>query len=304
MRNKGKGSRDESLRKPIGCLALDIDGTLTDDPHHLPQSVRILLEDLYHQGWELLFVTGRTFALGNIPLEALRVPYCIAAQHGSILLSMPNREVLGSWNLPIIMASHLEKQAMERGLACVAYAGYQKKDAAYYRPKTMGQDHRDQIAYLATFGAEPWIPIDRWSEFPGDDVSLFKLFGKEEACSNLLQELQSFSQWHVNQIQDPFHSTFALLLLTHPLANKGHALRSLIEVRGLEGLPTIAAGNDSNDLPLLREAQWKIAMEGSPPSLLEIADQIAPPCKREGIIPALLEATKRRLSHEYRTQYS
>ena len=55
----------------------------------------------------------------------------------------------------------------------------------------------------------------------------------------------------------------------------------------------ITAGDDNNDLSLLKEGDIGIAMDGSPEALQNLADIIAPPSDRLGIIQGLQEAIAR-----------
>ncbi len=276
-----------------GCCALDLDGTLTDEPLSMPEPVRQRLEQYHHQGWALLFLTGRTFSLGRQPLRALQVPYAFAVQQGSLLLKMPQEQILGRWELPTSLLAELEELALTSGLGMVVYGGWEQHDTAFYRKESLGEAHLAHIAHLESFGTEPWRRVESWRQLHQPTVPLVKLFGDPEACARVAQHMKQDGRWHVSLIKDPFHPTFSLLLITHPLAHKGHALEALVDEGLLGDLPIIAAGNDRNDLPLLERATVSIAMEGSPPELLAAADIVAPPCHKMGILPALEEACAR-----------
>ena len=77
-----------------------------------------------------------------------------------------------------------------------------------------------------------------------------------------------------------------MLLVTDLSASKGGSLLEVLRLKG-RGAKVIAAGDDENDLSLLKAADVKIAMDHAPKSLKEIADFIAPPTKDCGIIHAL-----------------
>jgi hydroxymethylpyrimidine pyrophosphatase-like HAD family hydrolase len=54
--------------------------------------------------------------------------------------------------------------------------------------------------------------------------------------------------------------------------------------------PLITGGDDNNDIPLLKVGDIRIAMDGAPELLQNLAHIIAPPADRMGIITALEEA--------------
>ena len=80
-----------------------------------------------------------------------------------------------------------------------------------------------------------------------------------------------------------------MTLITHEEADKGKALKKFKELYFLKS-PLITGGDDNNDIPLLREGDIRIAMDGSPEALQNLADIIAPPADRSGIIQGLQEA--------------
>lgn len=273
-----------------GCLALDVDGTLTDSALQMPPAVAHRLESLQRDGWVLLFLTGRTFSLVKQPLSSIRVPFFLAAQQGSILLEMPDSRVLQRWQMPVAYVAELDAMAVPRGLATVVYGGWDWRDTAWTCPSALSDAHLEHIAYLESFGTEPWRSLSSWTELPCASVPLIKIFGDHQACLDLECKLKQDPCWHVSRIKDPFHSEYSLLLITHPKANKGEALRTFVELINRGRLPIIAAGNDNNDIALLKESDCAIAMEGSPPELLAVADIVAPPCHQEGIIDGINQA--------------
>ena len=51
--------------------------------------------------------------------------------------------------------------------------------------------------------------------------------------------------------------------------------------------PLITGGDDNNDIPLLKAGDVRIAMDGAPDALQNIAHIIAPPADRMGIIQGM-----------------
>ncbi len=79
--------------------------------------------------------------------------------------------------------------------------------------------------------------------------------------------------------------------------HKGAAALVLAERMGIEAGEFIAAGDSFNDLPMLKIAGLRIAMDSAPPAMKEIADYVAPAVEEDGlavaieevVLPALLE---------------
>ena len=91
---------------------------------------------------------------------------------------------------------------------------------------------------------------------------------------------------------DAVNPSFSILLITQLEAGKGKTLKRLKEKHGWD-CPVIAAGDGSNDICLLAEADIGIAMENGSELLKKNADIIAKPSREKGIIDALGEAIKK-----------
>ena len=77
-----------------GWLALDIDGTLTDQTHIVPKEVVNYLKELHAKGWEVFIITGRTLSFARLALELFNFPFHLAVQNGADVLYMPNKELV------------------------------------------------------------------------------------------------------------------------------------------------------------------------------------------------------------------
>jgi hydroxymethylpyrimidine pyrophosphatase-like HAD family hydrolase len=81
------------------------------------------------------------------------------------------------------------------------------------------------------------------------------------------------------------------MLISSKLSSKGQSLNQAIAKFGKRGT-VIAAGDDENDISLLKAADIRIAMAHAQESLTSIAHIIAPPTQENGIITALQSALK------------
>jgi Cof subfamily protein (haloacid dehalogenase superfamily) len=76
----------------------------------------------------------------------------------------------------------------------------------------------------------------------------------------------------------PFFLEFA-----SPEVTKGSGLRFLAEHLGFSVERTVAFGDGENDIPLLEEAGYAVAVANAHPRLLAIADFVCPPVADEGV---------------------
>lgn len=274
-----------------GWICLDIDGTLTDDMHALPDHTTNYLHKLYDKGWQLAFVTGRIFSLGHKPLEKLNFPYFFAPQNGASWYEMPGKKRGGKKYLSLSVFKELEPLLLPKQLDFVLITGIEHQDVCYYRPKRLKPHIVEYFQNTLSKLAGQWKPIEDYNSLMLDEFAYGKVYGEFDELKSLQDAFEKISAIKSHLIRDSAHATQYTLHVMRQDVSKGQAVQDLIDPKILPK-PIIAAGNDMNDMSLLDIADIKIAMEGSPKPLLEQAHLIAPSVKNEGIIAALQLALK------------
>lgn len=118
-----------------GIIALDIDGTLTDQTHALEREVSEALHDLHRAGWKFIFITGRPFHWSFETLQQLPFPYALAVQNGALLLEMPAQKILSRKYIEEPVLPLLEMLCKAEQTDFVIYAGFENEDRCFYRPQ-------------------------------------------------------------------------------------------------------------------------------------------------------------------------
>lgn len=274
----------DNLSSMKGWIALDIDGTITQDKYSVPAPVAELLKDAHNDGWKLAFATGRAFVFASPALSNFDFPFVLLAQNGSIAIDMPSKEILFRKYLHSSLLTHLEGAVEDLNTDFLVYSGFENKDRCYYRPSRFSKDDQAYLEEIRKRENETWYPVQ---EFPLDfHIPLVKYFGPFDVMTKISSRLKSLGFFQVSLIRDPFHEHYYVLLVTDKQASKGASLRELLALKGREGI-VVAAGDDENDISLLQAADVKIAMPHAPESLRKIADFVAPPVAELGIIQAL-----------------
>ena len=75
-----------------GIIATDIDRTLTNKDHKIPIDVIKYLKKCHDEGYEIVFITGRTFSFSKQVLKECDFPYHLGVQNGAEVLKMPEEE--------------------------------------------------------------------------------------------------------------------------------------------------------------------------------------------------------------------
>ncbi len=278
--------------KTPGIIALDIDGTITNEVHQIPQVVIEYFESLHRQNWQFIFVTGRMFSFAEPTLKKLSFPYLLAVQNGADLLEMPHKKPVDQAYFGMDIVEKLDHLYEDLQDDFLLYSGYQKGDFCYYRPGRFSQPLLKYLEKLKPLSSAPWKALETFDLSEQTTFPLIKCVGFEHELEPTHAKLKDQKGIKTCMIQDPIDPAYTLLLINHQSANKGSAVATLKERFALEG-PTIVAGDDHNDLPLFEAGDIKIAIGGSPQKLVERADIVAPPSRECGIIPGLKEAIQR-----------
>lgn len=274
-----------------GCICLDIDGTITADPHFIPGPVVECLKFLYERGWQFVFATGRTYSFALKTLRDIDFPFFFVVQNGSDLLHMPENKLLSRAYLPAEVVFELEKITKEKKEDFLVYSGWELGDFCYYRPKNFSTKILDHIGIIECFAKEPWHKAKDFSFPIGQAFPLLKYLGSEKEMIELYELIKHMPGVQVSCIKDPISEGIYLNLITAKEALKGICIRK-IRAFFPEGTLFIAAGDDYNDVSMLKEADIAIVMGGAPESLMPLADIKAKSAKDLGIIEALLQATQ------------
>lgn len=275
-----------------GIIALDIDGTITDEHHAMPKEVVDYLASLGSEGWRLIFITGRTFAWGYPVLKSLPIEYDFAVQNGAIIIRMPSKEIISKKYLDRSIFPTMDAICEGKPSDYVIYTGFERNDLCYYRPNHFSEELLGYLSRRIKGIEETWRAVETFEELKISDFPSIKCFGKKDSAEELAQSMEKKLGLHTPLIRDPFNEDYYVAQATHPQVNKGQALLDFIKFTGNKEI-VIAAGDDNNDQTMLAVADIKVVMETAPEPLLKIADIIAPSARHSGIIKGLQQAIQR-----------
>jgi len=272
--------------RTIGWIALDIDGTITNNKFSVPKKVSIYLKTLAKHSWKIIFTTGRSFSFSQKALSDIDFPYIICAQNGSVAIQMQEKNIIHKNYMLGSSLSHIE--AAYDGLESdfLVYSGFEKGDFCYWRPQKFNDEQLAYLEDLKNRQTEDWHTVDEFDPIHIMECPLVKCFGKKDMLSKIQGRLEKLNIFETCMIKDPFDEEYYLLQVTAKGVSKGGCvahLRDQIE----SGAYIIAAGDDYNDLSLLSIANEKIVMPTASAELKDIATILAPPVEELGIINAL-----------------
>jgi HAD superfamily hydrolase (TIGR01484 family) len=256
-------------------LALDIDGTVSDTFEKISFELAGYLTSLQKEGWVLLFPTGRCLRWAIPVLEGRLSSYFIAPQNGAFIVSLPENDVLYRTSLDIASIKALYSALRPFDVSFALYTGPDEDERVYYC-KNHFSHH--EIGYLLSRAAriqEQWHEVEDFSSLP-ETISSIRIFVFDKNSEFRIQDMiRRDFHFSCPIMKDSVSSNFRIIQVTREEASKAMSVKILRQKLSISG-PTIAAGDDLNDIELLEEADIAIAMSSAPEELKKRAKFIAP----------------------------
>lgn len=272
-----------------GIIATDIDRTLTNRDHIIPQDVITYLEKSHKEGFEIVFLTGRPFSFASRALRGCNFPFHLGVQNGAEVLKMPEKTFRSQKFLTkdVVLKICAAAQFIDRDF--VIYSGAEHGDYCYYNPKKFSGAGKEYVESLKKYGAAHWKEVDSFENIQREVFPMMRLFGTLVDMESLKKKVLELANVCCVILNDVTRENTFVLMITEKEVDKGHSLRRLIEHYDWQGC-VIGCGDDLNDISLFDAVDISIGMENGHPQLLKKATIIAKPSYNMGIIEALDEA--------------
>lgn len=270
----------------IKLIAFDLDGTLLRDDKSVPEENLLALKAAAVRGVQLVPATGRIVeAVPEVIRTLPNVRYYIAV-NGAYVVDAREDRVLYRGEIPVELALRV----CEYGDTLpVLYDCYQ------YNTGWISRDMLDRVP--AYFIKEPGIlQLVRRTRTPVEDLK--ETFRRRGDPVQKLQFYFQPDQMDLRQaVSEELARRFPELTVSSSLKNnleinsvragKGNALLALAESLGLDINETVAFGDGTNDLEMLRRAGLGVAMANAAESVKAAADLIADSNENAGVAKVL-----------------
>lgn len=250
-------------------IACDLDKTLLDDDHNVSAENWQAIQKLHEMGVQFVPASGRAFEEMPTPLlESPLIRYYITSDgttvhdkktgttHEMALPTELGRHVLDKvYSYPVCVMIHADtKGYVDLGTHNVEnYAGFHMND------------------YWLSFTMTKCCPIPQLKEFAYclTSIQSVVVFFRDMAD---LQECKAYFEQDPRVIvaqTDPYN-----LEIFSAKAGKGNALRLLADILAVDPKATIAVGDSTNDLTMVKAAGLGLAMDNAVPELKAVADAV------------------------------
>ena len=235
-------------KKDIRVLALDLDGTLTNDQKVVTPATRAALDAAAAKGVTIVLASGRPTA-GIMPLAKElgldKKGGCILSYNGGAIIDCATGETLYRKQLDAKYVPQLCSFAREQGVAIITYN----------KQGVVSENPEDEWALKECFTCK--LPMQKVEDLA--------------ACRD--EVLEAGRKQFAGEIDLYPSSPFFIEAVPLGVA-KDVSLGSLLESRGLTRDNLMACGDGLNDRSMIRFAGVGVAMQNAEPPVKEAADYV------------------------------
>ena len=259
-------------------MATDMDLTLVmpakDVSEENLRATRLLKEN----GVALTIATGRSSYLTDKFADILGIDVPLITGNGSALWDSKTRSHIYSADFPREKLIRLLTVFMDKNVDCTLYS----TEGIFLCPASSRQWFCD--AYNEGLPEELKAPVYHIDKsFLNSDIPEFNKFLLINVCDSIAGELKNDPDLYVVSSGPTFYDVMAAGV------SKGSGLLHLADLLGIPRENTFAIGDSENDLSMIEDARYGIAMGNSDPDVLKAASFITSTCAEDGFAKAVYE---------------
>ena len=238
----------------VRLIVVDMDGTLLSPAHEVSQEFWPLFERLRQLDIAFAAASGRQYGsiVGKLAPIADRIS--ILAENGAF--AKHDGRVLVQTTLPeaavVEVISRLSSDPQIKAVLC-------STDEAFITSGNEGFR-----AFMSEFYTS-YVEVDDLLSVSAPIVKI-ALYHPEDSEKHIYPHLDSLTSPVLVKVSSKYWVD-----ISHPDANKGHALKILQAELGISRAQTLAIGDFNNDLEMLAQAEYSYAMGNAHPRIVEAA---------------------------------
>ena len=259
-------------------IALDVDGTIRSIERPMSERTLRTVRKVEQAGAVVTLATGRSYLSAVRASSELGLTAPIVSFQGAHVAYGNTRKVL--WHVPL--TGEMTRLALDAIPSDdhLDVVGYVSDDVVVIKLTDWVCDYGERTGVS--------VRVVNPEAFVKGPMTRLVVRGEDEVIESLESELKL----HLNGRVYVTRSLPYYCEILHPDGGKHKALEWLCGHLGIRREETVAFGNGYNDVHMLKWAGMSVAVDGSVPQVLEVADMIAPSMEDDGvarILDGLLE---------------
>lgn len=242
----------------IKLITIDVDGTLVTPLKRLTKKNIVQIDRARDLGVHIALASGRPFHSMERYIEKLGLMqegHFTVCQNGSYIVDNATKKPIAGSFQTVADLARLDKlmEGFDVEVSAMDDIGFytrHKKPSFYTKVSSL-------INKLAL------TPVN-YEDFPEDmDFGRFLVLGSARSIKEVLANMPKEVTDNYYAVQTaPFQ-----IEVMNKTANKGHAVRQMAEKLGITADEIMSIGNEKNDIPMLEQTGFPVAMENSVPEL-------------------------------------
>ncbi len=266
----------------IQLLVLDIDGTISGQANEISPGVLQAIRAVQAKGIQVAIATGRMYQAALRFHQAVQSTLPLMSYQGALIQDPQTGQIHRHWTVPETTARHLLDYFEQVDFGADLSIHFYLDDQLYVRQLTP-----ETQLYAERSGVRA-IPVGDLRQLLTREPT--KILALSENTDHIDQMLSTLRQRYTPAELYLTTSVATFFEATHPLVNKGTAVRYLAEeVLQLQAANVMAIGDNFNDLEMLEYAGIGIAMGNAPAGVQAIADWVAPDVEVDGVAAAIAQ---------------
>ena len=273
----------QKILKNIGLIALDLDRT-TLTKAGLTRRTRESLEESIRRGYQVVIATGRPFvALPDSLYDVEGLRYVISS-NGAHIIDLSSKEFIYSDYLSEEASRWCRYYAKKSGYHIEVFSeGIAYTDSERYEKCRAGVGVIEGARYVLRTRR----PVDDiwklWEDHEDTIENINLVFDEQEDKMRVWKELLENEKIGFTVTS----STSYTLEIGGENTSKAHALDEFSKISGIPLERVISFGDSPNDMAMIRESGFGVAMGHALPEVKEIADYITLTNEEEGVCYAI-----------------
>lgn len=238
----------------------DLDGTLLNSKGEISEGNRKAVNALRAAGHHIVLTTGRPLASAILKATALDLAgkgCFLIAFNGGILYDLENQKVIDRVTMPLPLVYEIFDETNRRGIHTQTYS----ETHVLVEPRC---DNEITAKYCKRLGMEREVLPNIRTLTRAPEKVLLVDPNSRETLNRFISEVSPRYQTEL----DFFYSSKELLEIVPKGVNKGSAILKTAEFLGVKAENTVSAGDEANDIPMLKSAHIGVAMKNAAPDVL------------------------------------
>lgn len=283
-------------------IAVDLDGTMLNQYGMVTENTKNIIKQTIEKGTDVIIASGRPIdCIKTIAKEIGSENYFIAG-NGALIYDIQKDEIIYDKFLPKEKVLEIIKICEENSISYNVYtdrtilATAFKYNVLYYQKENLKKDENKQTKismienmyeYVKNKTGEKFLKITVCDDNQTVFQSIIRKLRKIEGIDVL--DVSHMSRKTIRQGTEEITIEYYYTEITVQNVDKWNAIEYLIGKLEIKKEEVIAIGDNVNDKKMIQEAGLGVAMGGSTPEIIKIADYVTTSNQEEGVAKALQE---------------